>query len=43
MHDVQDITIDSLRRHIGVVPQDTMLFNETLMYNLKSQSKIYPK
>lgn len=32
---IQDITIDSLRRHIGVVPQDTVLFNETLMYNLK--------
>ncbi|KAL4906585.1 hypothetical protein BDW74DRAFT_135130 [Aspergillus multicolor] len=34
-HDVEGITIDSLRRHIGVVPQDTVLFNETLMYNLK--------
>jgi ABC-type transport system involved in Fe-S cluster assembly fused permease/ATPase subunit len=34
-HDVQDVTIDSLRQHIGVVPQDTVLFNETLMYNLK--------
>jgi ABC-type transport system involved in Fe-S cluster assembly fused permease/ATPase subunit len=34
-HDVQNLTIDSLRRHIGVVPQDTVLFNETLMYNLK--------
>lgn len=34
-HDVNDITIDSLRRHIGVVPQDTVLFNETLMYNLR--------
>ena len=34
-HDVTDITIDSLRRHIGVVPQDTVLFNEPLMYNLK--------
>ncbi|CAD6506173.1 BgTH12-07103 [Blumeria graminis f. sp. triticale] len=34
-HDVRDITIDSLRRHIAVVPQDTILFNETLMYNLK--------
>jgi ATP-binding cassette, subfamily B, vacuolar membrane transporter HMT1/ACLQ len=34
-HDVKDISIDSLRRHIGVVPQDTVLFNETLMYNLK--------
>jgi ABC-type transport system involved in Fe-S cluster assembly fused permease/ATPase subunit len=34
-HDVKDLKIDSLRRHIGVVPQDTVLFNETLMYNLK--------
>lgn len=34
-HDVKEITIDSTRRHIGVVPQDTVLFNETLMYNLK--------
>ena len=34
-HDVKSLTIDSLRRHIGVVPQDTVLFNETLMYNLK--------
>lgn len=34
-HDVEDVTIDSLRRHIGVVPQDTVLFNETIMYNLR--------
>lgn len=34
-HDVENVTIDSLRQHIGVVPQDTVLFNETLMYNLK--------
>ncbi|KAI7632267.1 hypothetical protein KC322_g22637, partial [Hortaea werneckii] len=34
-HDVQETTIDSLRKHIGVVPQDTVLFNESLMYNLK--------
>lgn len=34
-HDVKGIKIDSLRHHIGVVPQDTVLFNETLMYNLK--------
>ena len=34
-HDVQDLTIDSLRKQIGVVPQDTVLFNDTLMYNLK--------
>lgn len=34
-NDVEGVTIDSLRRHIGVVPQDTVLFNETLMYNLR--------
>lgn len=34
-NDVEDVTIDSVRRHIGVVPQDTILFNETIMYNLK--------
>lgn len=34
-HDVEDLTIDSVRSHIGVVPQDTVLFNESLMYNLK--------
>lgn len=34
-HDVQGLSIDSVRRHIGVVPQDTVLFNETLMYNLR--------
>lgn len=33
--DVRDITIDSLRSEIGVVPQDTVLFNESVMYNLK--------
>ena len=32
---VKDLTIQSVRRHIGVVPQDTTLFNESLMYNLK--------
>lgn len=34
-HDVRNVTIKSLRSHIGVVPQDTILFNETLMYNLR--------
>lgn len=33
--DVKNLTIDSVRGFIGVVPQDTTLFNETLMYNLK--------
>lgn len=30
-HDVRDLTIDSVREKISVVPQDTVLFNETLM------------
>lgn len=34
-HNTHDMTIDSVRSHIGVVPQDTVLFHETLMYNLK--------
>ncbi|KAK3343557.1 ABC transporter [Lasiosphaeria hispida] len=33
-HDVRDLQLDSLRRTIGVVPQDTVLFNATIMYNL---------
>jgi ABC-type transport system involved in Fe-S cluster assembly fused permease/ATPase subunit len=33
-HDIRDLTLDSLRRSIGVVPQDTVLFNATIMYNL---------
>ena len=32
---VQDMTIDSLRSFIGVVPQDCNMFNESIMYNLK--------
>lgn len=33
--DVQDVTIDSLRKFIGVVPQDCNMFNESIMYNLR--------
>lgn len=33
-YDLRDLKIDSLRRNIGVVPQDTVLFNATIMYNL---------
>ena len=32
--DVRDVTQDSLRAAIGVVPQDTVLFNDTLLYNI---------
>lgn len=34
-NDVKDVTIDSVRRFIGVVPQETILFNESLMFNLR--------
>jgi len=33
-HDVRDLTQDSLRRAIGIVPQDTVLFNDTVAYNI---------
>jgi len=33
-HDVRDLTQDSLRAAIGVVPQDTVLFNDTIGYNI---------
>ena len=32
--DVRDVTQDSLHRFIGVVPQDTVLFNDTIYYNI---------
>jgi len=32
--DVRDIEQDSLRAAIGVVPQDTVLFNDTIRYNI---------
>lgn len=34
-HDVRDLRLDSLRENIGVVPQDTVLFNASIMYNLR--------
>ncbi|MHA1152210.1 MAG: ABCB family ABC transporter ATP-binding protein/permease [Alphaproteobacteria bacterium] len=33
-HDIRDVTQDSLRAAIGIVPQDTVLFNDTIFYNL---------
>jgi ATP-binding cassette subfamily B protein len=32
--DVRDVTQASLRRAIGTVPQDTVLFNDTIRYNI---------
>ncbi len=33
-HDVRGLTQDSLRRSVGIVPQDTVLFNDTVAYNI---------
>jgi ATP-binding cassette subfamily B protein len=33
-HDIRDITLESLRRHIAYVPQDTFLFNMTVAENI---------
>lgn len=33
--DIRDFSLDSLRRQIGVVPQDAVLFNESLGYNIR--------
>jgi len=32
--DVRDVSLDSLHAAIGVVPQDTVLFNDTIRYNI---------
>ncbi|HZP65640.1 MAG TPA: ABC transporter ATP-binding protein/permease [Rudaea sp.] len=32
--DIRDVTQDSLRQEIGIVPQDTVLFNDTIYYNI---------
>jgi ATP-binding cassette, subfamily B, heavy metal transporter len=32
--DIRSVAQDSLRRAIGVVPQDTVLFNDTIYYNI---------
>jgi ATP-binding cassette subfamily B protein len=33
--DIAKVTQDSLRRAIGMVPQDTVLFNDTIRYNIR--------
>jgi ABC-type transport system involved in Fe-S cluster assembly fused permease/ATPase subunit len=33
-HDIREVTQASLRRSIGIVPQDTVLFNDTVEYNI---------
>ncbi len=34
-HDIREVTQASLRAQIGVVPQDTVLFNDTILYNIQ--------
>ncbi len=33
--DIRDVTLASLRAAIGIVPQDTVLFNDTIEYNIR--------
>lgn len=33
--DIADVTQSSLREHVGMVPQDTVLFNDTIGYNVR--------
>src|SRR5678815_3629281 len=32
--DIREVAQESLRRAIGIVPQDTVLFNDTIYYNI---------
>src|SRR5690606_17918211 len=32
--DIRELTQASLRQHIGIVPQDTVLFNDSILYNI---------
>ncbi len=34
-HDIRDVMQKSLRNSIGMVPQDTVLFNDTVRYNIR--------
>lgn len=33
--DINQVTLDSLRKHIGIVPQDTVLFNDSILENIR--------
>ncbi|MBL4599420.1 MAG: ABC transporter ATP-binding protein/permease [Rhizobiaceae bacterium] len=33
--DIKNVTQNSLRQQIGMVPQDTVLFNESILYNIR--------
>ncbi|XP_043255577.1 iron-sulfur clusters transporter ABCB7, mitochondrial isoform X2 [Colletes gigas] len=46
-HDIQDIELNTLRQSIAIVPQDTVLFHESIFYNIhygnlsKSKEDVY--
>ncbi|XP_044484290.1 ABC transporter B family member 25, mitochondrial isoform X2 [Mangifera indica] len=33
--DIREVTLESLRKSVGVVPQDTVLFNDTIFHNIR--------
>ncbi|XP_065057329.1 iron-sulfur clusters transporter ABCB7, mitochondrial-like [Rhopilema esculentum] len=33
-NDIRDVTLESLRKNIGIVPQDQVLFHDTIYYNI---------
>ncbi|KAL1451965.1 hypothetical protein WDU94_006289 [Cyamophila willieti] len=36
---IKDVDLDSLRRHIAIVPQDPVLFHDTILYNINYGDK----
>lgn len=34
-HDLRDVTLDSLRYHISIIPQDTTLFHRSILENIR--------
>lgn len=46
-HNIQDVDLENLRQCISIVPQDTVLFHESIFYNLsygnlrKSRDEVY--
>ena len=34
-HDIRDVTLESLRTQIGIVPQETLLFSDTIANNIR--------
>lgn len=33
--DIKDMTFDSFRKHISIIPQNGILFNDTILFNLQ--------